>query len=329
MRTMLVEVTNIRPADVVEMSQAEAQEVIEAFSLQGTDPCFGKGVGIRRQRWRTQAADVRVFEHVAKPGRVLTVAIVDQEARLQLFLIKPYQCIPRLLLHPAIVRMIRCRTEKHPSRSGVDEREAVCRASAHRRDDALGEEVAGDERVHVKPDEVFPLRLPGSPSPRRRRRQPFVLQDPPDCRAAELQPKLAQFANDAPVTPAVVILRQPNDDLSHVADYSRSTDSLRLPPFPLLHHPARIGLRRDDAYNVGHVMIEFPADCQQARPILRTGNDAVAIELATEDFNLGNQESHAGITQSSHGLVKQVRKDVEPAKNNQSPSNTNQRCQDF
>ena len=45
-RTVFVEKANVFLADVVEMTQAKAQEVIQAFSFEGPNPCFRVGVRI-------------------------------------------------------------------------------------------------------------------------------------------------------------------------------------------------------------------------------------------------------------------------------------------
>ena len=54
---MFVEKANIRLADVIEMAQAEAEEVVEAFALESADPGFRKSVCIWRQQRCSQAAD--------------------------------------------------------------------------------------------------------------------------------------------------------------------------------------------------------------------------------------------------------------------------------
>ena len=53
------------------------------------------------------------------------VAVVDEEPRSELLVVKPHHHIPRLLLDPPIVGMIRGRTEKHPALADMNEREAL------------------------------------------------------------------------------------------------------------------------------------------------------------------------------------------------------------
>jgi hypothetical protein len=42
-------------------------------------------------------------------------------------------------------------------------------------------------------------------------------------------------------------------------------------------------------------MVEFPTNCQQARAIIRAGNDTVAAELAAEYIDLSLEEPNAGV----------------------------------
>ena len=45
---VLVEEANVSLAGVIEMAEAEAQEVVQAFALERTDPSFREGVCLRR-----------------------------------------------------------------------------------------------------------------------------------------------------------------------------------------------------------------------------------------------------------------------------------------
>lgn len=69
----------------------------------------------------------------------------------------------------------------------------------------------------------------------------------------------------------------------------------RKTPFHELLHPTTIRLRRDDADDVGHLMAELLADCQQASTVVRAWNDPVAAELAAEDLDLGFEKPDAGV----------------------------------
>ncbi len=48
-RAMDIVITSVVLADVIEMTKAEAQEMIQALPLDRANPCFRKGVGVRGQ----------------------------------------------------------------------------------------------------------------------------------------------------------------------------------------------------------------------------------------------------------------------------------------
>ncbi len=177
---MFVEVADVRLADVVEMPQAEAQEVIQTFAFDRADPGLRERVRIRRQPRGPQATKVGVVEQATELGRELAVAVVDEEPRLDLLLVEPHHQVSSLLLDPPIVGLIRGWAEKYLARADVDERKTVGDSRTHWRDHALGEEVARDKRVHVEPDELLSGGLICLSSAQWRGCQPFIFQDAPD-----------------------------------------------------------------------------------------------------------------------------------------------------
>jgi hypothetical protein len=130
--------------------------------------------------------------------------------------------------------------------------------------------------------------------------------DRPSCnRSLRSSPMIRRY-------PPHVLLGQANDDFPHIAGNPRPPDPFRPPPFPQFHHPPGIRLRRYDADDLGHVVVEFPADCQQPCPVIRAGNDTVAAELAAEYIDLSLQEPDAGVPTCSARLSEEVHSDVEP-----------------
>ena len=55
---MFIEEADVLLADVVEVAQAEAEEVAEAFAFESSDPSFGECVCVGRKQWSFQAADI-------------------------------------------------------------------------------------------------------------------------------------------------------------------------------------------------------------------------------------------------------------------------------
>ncbi len=113
---MFFEEADIRFEDVVEMPQAEAQEVVQSLAFEGSYPSLSKGICIWSKERCSQTADAVTLEEATERSRELGVAIVDKESRLEVLLFKPHHHIPPLLLDPPIVSVIGGRTEKHLAR---------------------------------------------------------------------------------------------------------------------------------------------------------------------------------------------------------------------
>ena len=52
--------------DLIEMAQAEAHEVVQAFSLDGADPCLRKRIGVRRSDRCPRSTNAGVLKHAIK-----------------------------------------------------------------------------------------------------------------------------------------------------------------------------------------------------------------------------------------------------------------------
>lgn len=61
-------------------------------------------------------------------------------------------------------------------------------------------------------------------------------------------------------------------------------------------YPSTIRARRYDADSAGVVVIDFPVYGQQSRADAWAGNNALASKLVPQDFDLGFEEAHSGVT---------------------------------
>jgi len=147
-RTILVEKPDVLRADVAEMAQAEAQEIVETLSLKGPYPRLDERVRIWCEQRCSQWSGAPTTEKFSKGGREFAVAIMQEESRPKLLLVEPHQSITALLLDPFVVWAVGRRAEKDLSRADVDEGEAVRKPHAQGRDHALGEEI-GDSSDEV------------------------------------------------------------------------------------------------------------------------------------------------------------------------------------
>jgi len=174
---MFVEEADIRFADVVEMAQTEAQEVVQCLAFEGPNPSLSEGIRIWSKERCSQTADALTLEEATERSRELGVAIVDKESRLEVLVFKPHHHIPPLLLDPPTVRVIRGRTEKHLTRADMNKRKAIRDPHTQQIDHVFGEEVARDDRVGMEPNELLPDSLTSCPSAQGRGCQSFIFQD--------------------------------------------------------------------------------------------------------------------------------------------------------
>ena len=100
--------------DVVQVPQAEAEELIQALSLQCPNPRFDEAVGDRRLVGCPDDRPNGVIEEGVELLRELGVTVMNEKVKAQAFVLQPHDHIPRLLLHPLADRMIRYGTHKHP-----------------------------------------------------------------------------------------------------------------------------------------------------------------------------------------------------------------------
>jgi hypothetical protein len=61
-------------------------------------------------------------------------------------------------------------------------------------------------------------------------------------------------------------------------------------------------------------VVQFSSERQEQGTIVRAGDDTVAAELATKDFDLSFEEPNAGVPTSGTRFKQEMREDVEPAK---------------
>ena len=135
-----------------------------------------------------------------------------------------------------------------------------------RRDHGLREEVTGDQRVYVQPEEPPPDGLVGAATASRRWRQALILQNPAHGRSADANTELSQLTDNPAITPRVVLLRQTDDECSHVTHDLGPTGPLGLAPFPHFGYPARIRPRRDDPNHLRGNRVSWLRDHHPPRP---------------------------------------------------------------
>ncbi len=100
---MMVVVVSVRTKNVVQLAEAETEEVVEDFSLTLSDPAFGVTVCDRTRVGRANYSTIGAFEVPIEAGCELGVPIMDQEPHIDAFVFCPHRCVASLLAYPTFV----------------------------------------------------------------------------------------------------------------------------------------------------------------------------------------------------------------------------------
>ncbi len=100
---MMVVVVTVGAQDVVQLAEAETEEVVEDFSLTLSDPAFGVTVCDRTGVGRANYSTIGAFEVPIEAGCELGVPIMDQEPHTDALVFRPHRCVASLLAYPTFV----------------------------------------------------------------------------------------------------------------------------------------------------------------------------------------------------------------------------------
>jgi hypothetical protein len=209
-RTLLVEVASVDAKDLLELAAAEDEQPIEALPAHTADPALRIRVGVRRPDRRPDDANAFALEDAVEGAAELRVAVVDQEARALAAVVEIHQQVPRLLGHPGRIRVARAGDVLDPARPDRDEEEHV---EPPQPDGIDGEKVAGDDRAAV----LAQGRPPAEPRTHRRWRDAGAREHVAHQRRRDRDLELAQLARNPDVAPLLVLAREPQDQLAHLA----------------------------------------------------------------------------------------------------------------
>jgi len=102
-RPVRVVVRRVDLDDALELAAAEDQQPVEALAAQSADPALGVRSRPRCLHRRFDDTDAFGAEDLIEVARELAVA--DQEARPQVFVVESHQQVARLLRHPGAMRI--------------------------------------------------------------------------------------------------------------------------------------------------------------------------------------------------------------------------------
>ncbi len=114
-------VQGVGPNDVIQLSEAETEELIQTLTLQAADPRFNVAIGDGGLVGRQNGAAIRTAKILVKSLGELAVTIMDQETHVDPFILGPHAQVSGLLLHPFTCRVRGTWREKDLSTAQMDE----------------------------------------------------------------------------------------------------------------------------------------------------------------------------------------------------------------
>ena len=127
----LVVIVPVGTKNVVKLAEAEAEEVVQDLSPTFSDPGLRVAIRDGTGAGRADGSAIGPFEVLVEAGGELGVAIVDQEADVDSFVLGPHGNVAGLLAHPLFVWIAGARGEEYSPAGQVDEDQGVRGPSAH------------------------------------------------------------------------------------------------------------------------------------------------------------------------------------------------------
>ena len=125
MRSLRVVVLDPRPSDIVELTAAEAHEMVQAFPFQRADERLSVGIGLGSPRWTLKARHARGLPERLQSVWILSVPVAQDETRGNSLIIHPHRGVPILLHHPFPVGRISRRAAVDFPATQMDEHQDV------------------------------------------------------------------------------------------------------------------------------------------------------------------------------------------------------------
>ena len=307
MRSLLVVVRQPFTVYVIQLIQAHADKMVQAFSLDLADKALAVSVCHRRAHRSSNTSDILTFPKCPKPLAVFGIPVMDQVPDSNAQILKPHGCITGLLKNPILRGIKCCWAHENTATSQVNKYEHVRVNPSTPRQDGLGEKVCRHQRIHVRANKLLPLagRVPASFFRDRVASRP--LEDVADCRSSDTDTQLHQFTLNAFISPRKVF-----DSKLHNQIYSRLRRSwtarfLRFGIF-LRSQPATVGAPFNHKQYIINIMVKFCSKPSKLRSFFRAGVNPVRINTGSQHFNLISQQLKPSIVSATISGLKKLLK---------------------
>ena len=302
MRAFLVVKFQPHAKNVVELSSAKTNEVIQHFPLCSSDEALAKCV-CHGSAWRNLYWPyVRLFPKCIEGIRALPIAIPNEKLRVDTFVLHPHRGVPRLLHYPSGIRMIGTRTAIDFSRTQMNKHEYICVTYPAQREYSLGKEIARNDAVKLGVNK-------GRPGDRRSLssflgigKVTLSFKDVTDGSRSDADTQFLEFPKDTTVSPAKILPRESQDQVTRSKRCARSSGRLVGAPSTQLPQPLPVGFRYDDVHQFSNIMVHRRTQPKQLRPFPGSGHDTARVHPSAQDANLRLKKLNPSVVSGAQPL---------------------------
>jgi hypothetical protein len=223
-RPVVVEVSGVLVEDVCGVAFVVDEDPVGAFGPDAADEPFGVAVGSWCLRWNLDRRDGLGDEHGIEGRAVLGVPVADEEPERRYSVVEVGGEVAGGLRGPCHRRVGGDAEDVDAPGGDLHDEQDV---KAAQPDGVEVEEVGGQQPGCLGSQECAPLGV----YPARRRAQACRGQDAADGAGADVVSESGEFALDAAVSPARVLPRQPDDELTQLAADAGAARPVRVGPF--------------------------------------------------------------------------------------------------
>ncbi|MCG3138844.1 MAG: hypothetical protein HJJLKODD_02713 [Phycisphaerae bacterium] len=159
MGTITIIEGDIFAGDVLQMAEAEAQEIVQTLAFERADPGFSVSIGIGGTDRGFDDFNTGLLQKTIKRGREFSIVVPKEKSGFESMVLELCQCILSLPSYPSGVGLIGGRTDEDSASAQMNEEQHIGHATAQGRDDAFGQKITGYQRIHVQSQKLPPGRF--------------------------------------------------------------------------------------------------------------------------------------------------------------------------
>ena len=276
--------------NIVELSSAKAEEVVETFMFKGADKFFTKRIRPRRTDGRSDATHAGALPEVFESGIELGVCVVDKEPRRHADVLEPHRGVAGLLHDPIGVRLIGGRAAEDLASADIYENQHIRVEDATKRVDRFCKKVARHENVNVRMHEVRPRHGRLLSGLLRRRVDSLFGQDAFDRCGSDSDTEFLEFPHDTAVSPRHVFVGDRANQSPQFVHNARSARALECESPASQAEPTTVRGWFDHLDQTIDIMVEGGSPAEEFGLLRRSGHDPLGRDARSQNAQLRAHE---------------------------------------